>query len=572
MSVWRTGVFLVALAIIAAVPGEGLAAQVPAQFGSDHDDPRTAYPPVPRPSTAACRVLVIDHAFASFDPAVGHIDAAAACPGPWHKVVMELDGEVAGRQYDRIGHLAIGGVTVFRTSSPEPSREGIAWHVEKDLSAYAPLLRQPQAVEMHLGNLVNETYTGVFKVKVRLAFYRADGTHAAAATADSVAPLDALREDGADTVGRFVLPANAERLLAEVYATGSGGGCEEFWYFNAPVAGYSCHAEQGPYREVQVLVDGRVAGIAAPYPHIYTGGWSNPFLWYAIPAPRAFDIHPLRFDLTPFVGLLNDGQAHELRLRVLGVASEGKGWSLHPNLQVWRDHGSATTRGELLEATVTPLALANPVTTSDDGGTRLATRGEHAFLARGVLHTSRGRVETRVERRLHSDIEHRWDAREEHDRLRAQWHDTQTVTRRHGRKAPRTEQQALRFGLDGSIQVVQVAGKPRLTTTLDIHDEAEHRQRRGRREVGWSQTRDRFQGSAAYTSGVPREQRNAVGHSRQTWSQRGADGCQQRTIEQRNGVFAADVSGCAPARDGGDAALADDATGGHSMPPAPSSQ
>ena len=42
-----------------------------------------------------------------------------------------------------------------------------------------------------------------------------------------------------------------------------------------------------------MLLDGKVAGIAAPYPHIYTGGWSNPFLWYAQPAPRAFDIQPI---------------------------------------------------------------------------------------------------------------------------------------------------------------------------------------------------------------------------------------------------------------------------------------
>src|SRR5207244_1754679 len=89
-----------------------------------------------------------------------------------------------------------------------------------------------------------------------------------------------------------------------------------------------------PYREVQVLLDGNVVGIAAPYPHIYTGGWSNPFLWYVLPAPRAFDVKPLTYDLSPWLGQLTDGAAHRVAIPVLGVPARQPG---DDSVHTWGD-------------------------------------------------------------------------------------------------------------------------------------------------------------------------------------------------------------------------------------------
>ncbi|MFF3346887.1 peptide-N4-asparagine amidase [Streptomyces sp. NPDC002779] len=47
-----------------------------------------------------------------------------------------LDGKVKGRQYDRLGHVSVGGVEIFRTSIPQPSPDGIAWSVEKDVTQH----------------------------------------------------------------------------------------------------------------------------------------------------------------------------------------------------------------------------------------------------------------------------------------------------------------------------------------------------------------------------------------------------------------------------------------------------
>ena len=117
--------------------------------------------------------------------------------------MLRLDGKVKGRQYDRLGYLHVGGVEVLRTSTPEPSADGIAWNVEKDVTRYSDTFRSAQPVEMLIGNAVDDTYTGVIDVKVTLTFYAADGRTAPAAAPDKVLPLD---------TAQVTTPRNSERL------------------------------------------------------------------------------------------------------------------------------------------------------------------------------------------------------------------------------------------------------------------------------------------------------------------------------------------------------------------------
>ncbi|WP_206685916.1 peptide-N4-asparagine amidase [Kribbella qitaiheensis] len=310
----------------AAPPPVQAAAQVvpPSEFGTDYDDPRTPAPPVAVPNTRHCSVEIVRNGFKNFDPYTSTYTPPAGCRGPWSKVVLKMQGSVKGVQYDRLGHITIGGVGVFRTSTPEPSTDGISWKVEKDVTSYIPLLRTPQPVVMELGNVVNDTYTGVLDIVVTLDFYLAGHGAPPARTANAVLPLQDQRREDSDLVGTATLPRNTSRLLGEVYVTGSGGGCEEFWDTSAPdTTGYSC-PDGSPYREVDVLVDGKLAGIALPYPYIYTGGWSNPYSWRPSPAPRAFDIKPLYYDLTPFAGLVSDGKPHDFRVHVAGVPARAE--------------------------------------------------------------------------------------------------------------------------------------------------------------------------------------------------------------------------------------------------------
>ncbi|MFC9738179.1 peptide-N4-asparagine amidase [Streptomyces noursei] len=539
------------LALCAAVLGLALgvvpavAAAPPAEFGNDWHDPITAGPPVPVPDTPSCRVTVADTAFRDYTPYKGPYTppggrgTADPCGHRWSKVVLRLEGAVAGRQFDRLGYLHIGGVEVLRTSTPEPSPQGVTWHVEKDVTRYASVLRSEQPVEMLIGNAVDGTYTGVIKVRVTLTFYAAQGRTKAAATPDEVLTLqDAHTQDGVYQ-GSLTTPRNSERIVAEVYATGSGGGCEEFWYLTVPDAvPYSCRAGNGPYREVQVRIDDRPAGIAAPFPTVWTGGWSNPFLWYVIPGPRAFDVRPLEYDLTPFAGLLNDGRPHRVAVSVTGLPAGQDGWSTPTNILVWRDAGAARVTGAL----VTDRADAPVDETRYEPGTerRLTARGGHALTVAGYLDTSHGRVTTTVTRRLAATSTHRWTADETTDALRARWQDAETVTVR-GRGPVTTHRAERTFTMDGAT-TVDAAERLRTTMTMGDHD---HRATlRGARRTDWVRRDDTYTGDAAYRQNVPREQRHATGVSRERYRLRAPGSCYDHLLATAQGELTEDRYAC----------------------------
>ena len=524
-------------ALLAIAVSAPTAHATPPEFGTDWDDPRTAAPAITAPPTKSCTIDLVTYQFRDFTPYTGQYAPPADCTGPWTKVVLRMDTTIKGRQYDRLGSLRVGDVTIFKTSTAEPSPDGIAWRVEKDITAYAPLLRGNHPVWMLIGNVVNDTYTGILDTRVTLTFYGTGQGHGPAATADDVIALTEQTQSDGALHGKVTIPANTERLIAEVHATGSGGGCEEFWYGTAPSAtGYSCGtAENGPYREVQVLIDGHVAGIAAPYPHIYTGGWSNPFLWYTIPAPRAFDIQPLRYDLTPFVGALTDSAPHAVTVRTLGVPAGQAGWDTPINFQAWRDHGSTRVTGNLLTAKLGELTNDMRVY-EDTDGKHVDVTAAHHFTAAGTVTTSHGRVVTTVTRDLANDNRHHWGADENPDTQHAWWTD-RSVTAVSGAGVTTS---AKRYTMDGTIAI---GAGDRLRTDLALGDHAEDITA-GRDGVHRRTLADTFTGDATWTLGVPRPDRHAVGRSTQRYKVTGTDGCYDRTLQQVNGWFVRDDRAC----------------------------
>ncbi|MGW7307704.1 peptide-N4-asparagine amidase [Streptomyces sp. NPDC054835] len=499
----------------------------PAEFTTDWHDPLTAAPPVPTPGTRSCEVTLAEAQFRDFTPYEGSYTPPKECGTRWNKVVLRLEGKVKGRQYDRLGHLSVGGVEILRTSTPEPSPDGISWAVEKDVTRYRDTLSRPQPVEMLIGNVVDDTYTGVIDVRVTLTFHTARGkVKPAAGTPDRVLPL---------TGATLSTPRNTERILAEVYATGSGGGCEEFWYLTVPdAAPYSCKATDGPYREVQISVDGRLAGIAAPFPHVWTGGWSNPFLWYVTPAPRAFDVQPVVYDLTPFAAVLNDGRAHRVEVGVAGVPAGQSGWSVPANVLLWQDEGSTVVTGALdRHEAGTPRNSSVHTPGSPD---RLDTTGGHTLTVSGHLNTSHGRVSTTVTRTVDHRSAHRWGADENPDALTASWTDDESVSV--GRTVTRTHRA---YSMDGEITV---GADNRLRTVLTVGDRSSVDVVRDGRRLSWSRLDDTYTGDAAFTLGVPREQRHAVGTSAERYRLHGSGGCYDRSVKTVQGTLVEDLRRC----------------------------
>ncbi|XP_024543234.1 peptide-N4-(N-acetyl-beta-glucosaminyl)asparagine amidase A-like [Selaginella moellendorffii] len=288
---------------------------------------------------------------------------APECSEDWDKVILVWNVTSKGRQFDRISAVWLSGVEIFRTSTAEPTRKGIFWTVEKDVTKYRALLDKPQSLEVALANVIDETYTGFFNVTLTANFYKSSNSSSslvdAEAPADIVLPV-ALPTSGnggywfqiqnSSDAGRVELsnlPTNIYKAKLEVYVSFHGN--DEFWYMN-PTNDYldanniNTASRNGPYREVLVTVDGFLAGEICPLPVIFTGG-INPLLWAPAAAIGAFDLPSYTLDITPFVGLLVDGGSHEIGF---SVTNAFRFWLLDANLHLWLDHGSSETSGQLV--------------------------------------------------------------------------------------------------------------------------------------------------------------------------------------------------------------------------------
>lgn len=322
-------------------------------------DPQQQYDatmPIPVPSTHSCTETVMTHDFQNSygAPFNGAYTPPTDCPGPWSKVVLTLTSTVDGTQFDRDVYVAIGHAVVLDGTTSEPCCTGNAttWTVQRDVTDITPLLTADQPVQVELDNVNDATYTGVYHTIVSLTFYETNSTAPEGAHPDVVLPISSnggggpmlgVGTDGQQVGADITFPTDLSRLSAEVFAD-AHGPCEEFWW------GDPGGCAGTPYRELAVYVDGKLAGAAPAYPVLYTGA-DGPGLWEPIPSPRAWDIKPYDLDLTPFVGLLTDGQPHTIRLGVLGTQlAGGDFWQLAANLQGWIDDPGVATVGQLVEA------------------------------------------------------------------------------------------------------------------------------------------------------------------------------------------------------------------------------
>ena len=307
----------------------------------------TADPPVSRPPAkygAPAKVqLFSNFVFNNFNPQTFQYTPPAFTapahpydPRPWAKVILVGDFYVtAGIQYDRTARMTIGNTVVYIGTTAEPSPTfGPSWHIERDLTEYSNLLTSAQTGEINIGNLVNSTYTGVIYGSAYLLFYpytQGSGEQEPVA-ADLIYPLPGT-PDGSSvlqttsntlsltlTIPRQVqnIPTTVAAAYLDVFAQSQYQ--DEFWYANVPNNVSQELSEYGgtSFREVEVTIDGQVAGFAPVYPWIFTGG-IDPFLWAPIPGVQTLNFVPYRVDLSPFAVPLSDGNAHTISLNVFNA-------------------------------------------------------------------------------------------------------------------------------------------------------------------------------------------------------------------------------------------------------------
>jgi hypothetical protein len=301
-------------------------------------NPTSLDPPVAVPPTRPVVVTVASNAAFGNGPPP-YTSTVTLPTGHWAKVVLDVSGTETGVQYDRLCEVFDGASEIFLGVTPEPTPAGISWHVQKDITGYLPILTGPRTFSTYVDNYLSSADTGIPTITVKLLFYPAGGGFGPARAATPGSPAlagDAINENGPaspsqapgvptqvvpilppgasntlNTVNTgqtltasVTLPANITTATLDLYAVGQIN--DEFWWAEVPA-----------FREIEVSIDGRPAGVVWPYPYVYTGG-VNPLIWRPLTGVHTMDIPSYRLDLSPFAGEL--GGTHTISLTVTNNA------------------------------------------------------------------------------------------------------------------------------------------------------------------------------------------------------------------------------------------------------------
>ncbi|KAJ3103036.1 hypothetical protein HDU96_009414 [Phlyctochytrium bullatum] len=309
------------------------------------------------PGVEPCVVDLGDHdfAFSYGRPWVTSYNPPTGCGASWSKVRFVWTAYVAGRQFDRVIHVWVDGAEIFRGISHEPSRAGIWWQADADVTSYTPLFRKSNlTVVAACDNIVDSTYTGIIKVNMKIEFYPATDKYKpdAETVPDVLVPLGAKKDSygyvllqGTGAAAEFSvsdLPKNIRKAELEYFV--SNHATDEFYYLNTPDS-YANPDNgiygKGPFKELQAFVDGQLAGVDWPSPVVYTGGF-NPLLWRPFVAIGASKMPTFKLDLTPYAGVLSDGKEHKLTLNVTNQSPNSL-WYVDGILRLWLDSAEGQT-------------------------------------------------------------------------------------------------------------------------------------------------------------------------------------------------------------------------------------
>jgi Peptide N-acetyl-beta-D-glucosaminyl asparaginase amidase A len=370
----------------------------------------TADPPVAHPNETPCTDTLFSGAtFAAYAPQTFPYVPPAGCPGPFAKIVFNGNFSVsAGVQFDRTASIEVGNVPIYFGTTAEPdSTLGPSWHVERDVTDDAALFASPQSAEADIFNIVNSTYTGVISGTAYLQFYPANHRTPPADTPDLVLPFPGVAggpqqlPTGSSTLSAtYTLPTNVDRAYLDVYAQSQQ--TDEQYFLCAPndVASELFACGNGPLRETEISIDGAPAGVAPVYPWIFTGGL-DPFLWSPIPGVQTLEFKPFRVDLTPFAGLLSNGNAHTVTLSVDNADNYFQGFA---TLFAYRDHAAARVTGKVtrdtLVANPAPTVVENLTGSSPSIVGTIGVTSDRHYEIDGYVDTPHGRVETHLDSRL----------------------------------------------------------------------------------------------------------------------------------------------------------------------------
>ncbi|KAH9951906.1 peptide N-acetyl-beta-D-glucosaminyl asparaginase amidase A-domain-containing protein [Amylocystis lapponica] len=350
-------------------------------------------PPLPK-NAQTCTIEILQRTFGNSygDPEIVQYTPPTNCGpvGSWAGISLNFTVTSNGTQYDRLGTFTFQNVEIWRTSTPEPTPSGIIWTYVKDVTRYIPLFSKQGSFILELDNIVETGLNGEYATTLYATFYASSAQYPAAPQANTIIPVTTLSNTNSNVASvppafslNVTVPQNAVQIYAELYA--SGNGDEEFWYYNAANEYLDDLDDEtygnGPFREVRLLVDSQVAGVAFPYPVVFTGGIA-PTAWQPITSYGALDLPTYFVDLTPFVPILTDGNPHNISIDVASAETNHSingNWFVSGSLQVITDPSPNRTTGKITKYDVQPYAQTSTTgnTTSGVVITVAANRSVH---------------------------------------------------------------------------------------------------------------------------------------------------------------------------------------------------
>ncbi|KGQ19775.1 Peptide-N(4)-(N-acetyl-beta-glucosaminyl)asparagine amidase [Lysobacter dokdonensis DS-58] len=406
--------------------------------------PLSVEPTVPRPDTKPCVVTLLSNenlmAYPFFD-----YSPPAACPGPWAKIVFEMDmthvrrtGTVANVRVALDGGGEFIGSTFYSrrwdlfVGAPQISAATGRWHVERDLTHYAWLLAEPEELTGGAEYTWDNSGVGVDDDEVlgtaRLLFYPPSPTQPAPRVPDAVL------SDGFP----YNMPRNIVRAYVEVIAQGLDSSPEtsdRFWYTCLPDRAFVMHpglrnpfaisddwggtlssspmgCGGGSYRQVVVEIDGVPVGTAPLMPWL-PNNFHRRFpntLDPPLPGVQALNFIPYHVDVTPFAAYFNTPGRHMLTFRMMGDATGpfASHQMISGKMFIYRDPKLVVVPGAITAYAMEP-ALGSPTgsmeftRTGDVLRGTVVTRNDRTWMTEGYVDTSDGRITTRVQQRNRFD-------------------------------------------------------------------------------------------------------------------------------------------------------------------------
>ncbi|KAJ8117722.1 hypothetical protein OPT61_g1140 [Boeremia exigua] len=334
----------------------------------------------------------------------------------FNRVVFNFTVTSAGRQFDRLALMFLDDIEIFRTSTAEPTKNGIVWSYNKDMSSYLAVFRQPHKIILDLGNLVDDTYTGSWQTTLTATFFSTEDVFE---PADVILPVSARKSPvnapshftlpESRAVNTLTIPQNARKAVFSISACGQAD--EEFWWSNVLTSDKNVFGADNelfghsPFRELQLFIDGQLAGVAWPFPVIFTGG-VVPGFWRPVVGIDAFDLLEDEIDVTPFLSILTDNKEHSFEIRIVGIEDDGNGhgeftssiesnWVVTGKLFIWLDIDTSITTGSV-PAIHDPHPSIELFSRTTDAFGDMATSLEYSVRVNrtlqisSVLQTSRG--------------------------------------------------------------------------------------------------------------------------------------------------------------------------------------